>query len=87
MSIIKKPSSLSEQVTVALQHYFETLEDETPCDLYQSVITAVEIPLLKKVLEVSNNNRSKAADTLGINRATLRKKILQYSHQLSEYHK
>ncbi len=44
-------------------------------NVYQLVIDEVERPLLKQVMMHVNNNQSKAADILGINRNTLHKKL------------
>jgi Fis family transcriptional regulator len=41
-------------------------------------MTEVETPLLMAVLEYTKNNQSKAAEILGLNRGTLRKKLKQY---------
>jgi two-component system nitrogen regulation response regulator GlnG len=46
-------------------------------DLYATLITAVERPLIELVLERTGGNQVKAADLLGINRNTLRKKITE----------
>ena len=69
---------LSQQVTQALESYFDTLGDQTPNNLYQMVITQVEEPLIRHVLERTDYNQSQAALMLGINRNTLRKKMKLY---------
>jgi len=46
-----------------------------PRDVYQAVLADVERPLLRSVLEHTGGNQVKAADVLGINRNTLRKKL------------
>jgi two-component system nitrogen regulation response regulator GlnG len=46
-------------------------------DVYDSVISLVEKPLISGALEETNYNQLKAADLLGINRNTLRKKITE----------
>jgi two-component system nitrogen regulation response regulator GlnG len=46
-----------------------------PTDLYASIITQIEKPLIELTLEYTGGNQLKAADVLGINRNTLRKKI------------
>jgi Fis family transcriptional regulator len=43
------------------------------------VLQEVEAPLLREVLAWSRGNQSKAAAALGINRATLRKKLAIHS--------
>jgi len=42
------------------------------------VLSEVELPLLRTVLEHTEGNQSQAAEILGINRATLRKKLKHY---------
>jgi Fis family transcriptional regulator len=42
------------------------------------VINCVEKPLIETVLQHAEGNQSRAAELLGINRNTLRKKIQQY---------
>lgn len=59
----------------ALRQYLSELDGHTPSDLYQLVMSEVEYPLLKTVLEHTDGNQSHAAEILGINRSTLRKKL------------
>ncbi len=65
-------------VTRALADYFEQLEGHPAANLYEMLMTEVEVPLLKATLEHTNGNQSRAAEILGINRGTLRKKLKQY---------
>ena len=44
-------------------------------DIYDRVLEQVERPLIRFVLEKTRGNQVRAADILGINRNTLRKKI------------
>jgi Fis family transcriptional regulator len=66
-------------VETALQQYFLHLDGQPTNDLYQLVLTEVEEPLLEAVLSYTRNNQSKAAEMLGLNRGTLRKKLKQYN--------
>ena len=75
----QKNKPLSEQVKKAMNNYFATLGDTNPANVYEMVMTEVEPELLKAVMKYSNNNQSKAANVLGINRATLRKKLHRYN--------
>ena len=43
--------------------------------LYRTVMARVELPLLRRALELSGGNQLKAAQLLGINRNTLRKRL------------
>jgi Fis family transcriptional regulator, factor for inversion stimulation protein len=64
-----------------LNDYFESLNGHKPGDLYQLVIGEVEKPLFRAVLTYTNGNQSEAAEILGINRGTLRKKLKDYKLQ------
>ncbi|MDX1347226.1 MAG: helix-turn-helix domain-containing protein [Thiomicrorhabdus chilensis] len=70
--------SLSAQVTTTLESYFETLDKESASDVYEMVIQQVEKPLIEFVLTKTDQNQSKSAQILGINRNTLRKKMQKY---------
>lgn len=61
-----------------LKRYFRDLEGETPCAVYDMVLNQVEKPLLECVMGECGGNQSKAALMLGLNRNTLRKKLLQH---------
>ena len=50
-----------------------------PIDVYQLVPNEVEPPLLDAVMKFANNNQSKAARILGMNRTTLRTKLKKYN--------
>ena len=70
--------SRSECVTLSLEGYFDHLGDERPTNLFDFVMKEVEAPMLKLVMERTSNNQSQAAEILGLNRGTLRKKLKQY---------
>lgn len=63
----------------ALQHYFAQLGDTVPSNLYELVLAEVEAPLLEVTLERVKKNQTRAAQMLGLNRGTLRKKLKQYN--------
>lgn len=69
---------LSTLTGEALDGYFNRLNGHKPGDLYQLVIGEVEKPLLQATLDYTNGNQSEAAEILGINRGTLRKKLRTY---------
>jgi Fis family transcriptional regulator len=79
---IARPSSrtipLRTMTTEALDAYFATLNGHKPGQLYDLVMREVEEPLFKAVLDYAQGNQSRAADILGINRGTLRKKLKEY---------
>ncbi|MBF0142705.1 MAG: nitrogen regulation protein NR(I) [Magnetococcales bacterium] len=67
--------SIGEAVQGELDRFFATLGGLPVTGLYQTIVTRVEEVLLARVLEETRGNRVKAAQMLGINRNTLRKKI------------
>jgi Fis family transcriptional regulator len=69
---------LRDSTEEALQKYFGDLNGHRPGDLYELVLGEVEEPLFKTVLDYTKGNQSVAAEILGINRATLRKKLRHY---------
>lgn len=71
-------SSLSQHVTETLEQYFNDLDGQDTTDLYEMVLQQVEKPLLEFVLQHTQQNQSQSAQILGINRNTLRKKMLKY---------
>src|SRR6185436_4336701 len=72
---------LSNLTDECLNSYFETLNGHKPGDLYQLVIGEVEKPLFRAVLTYTKGNQIEAAEILGINRGTLRKKLKDYKLQ------
>lgn len=70
---------LQDRVARTVRRYLVDL-DNTECHegLYGLVLNEVERPMLIEVMKWHDGNQSRAAATLGINRATLRKKLLQH---------
>ena len=66
---------LGRCVTASLEQYFRDLDGEKPCAIYDMVLKSVEKPMLEIVLAKADNNQTLAAEMLGINRNTLRKKM------------
>ena len=62
----------------AVDQYFHKLDGHPTTGLYEMVLSAVEKPLIEKVLEHCSGNQTKAAMLLGINRGTFRKKLKQH---------
>lgn len=79
---VYKPSSkampLRTMTADALDSYFASLNGHKPGQLYDLVLREVEEPLFRAVLDYAQGNQSRAADILGINRGTLRKKLKTY---------
>ncbi|MFT4580646.1 MAG: Fis family transcriptional regulator [Gammaproteobacteria bacterium] len=69
---------LAVHVKECLERYFDELNGEPPSHLYDLVLAELEQPLLEVVMTQTRGNLSKAAAFLGLNRATLRKKLKKY---------
>lgn len=67
--------SLEGLVEMKLRSSLDNLDKMETGDLYGLVLKEIERPLIRFVLEKTRGNQVKAADILGINRNTLRKKI------------
>lgn len=74
----RRGETIEECVVRSLQQYFDDLHGAKPHALHEMVMEAVERPLLKFALDKAGGNQSAAADLLGINRNTLRKKLCDY---------
>ena len=61
-----------------LEIYFRDLHGTEPRALYDMVIKAAERPLLEVVMQKAEGNQSRAAEWLGINRNTLRRKLVEH---------
>ena len=75
-----QPHDISACIRSALETYFSDLDGETPTGVYSMVLKSVERPMLEVILQQAGGNQTLAAEMLGINRNTLRKKITE--HQL-----
>ncbi|WP_294635970.1 Fis family transcriptional regulator [uncultured Aquabacterium sp.] len=61
-----------------LESYFQDLRGAEPHAVYDMVVNAVERPMLEVVMQRAEGNQSKAAEWLGINRNTLRRKLVEH---------
>ena len=68
-------TEVARVVRRAIDGYFKDLDGEKPCRVYDMVINCVEKPLIESVLHRVQGNQTHAAEVLGINRNTLRKKM------------
>ncbi len=69
---------LDECVRSSLESYFADLDGIEPGGMYDMLVRAVEKPLLEVVMAKADHNQSKAAQWLGLNRNTLRKKLVEH---------
>jgi len=67
--------SIQDAVHKNLEKYFRDLGEQPASNIYDMVVLAVEKPMLEMVMTRADSNQSQAADMLGINRNTLRKKL------------
>lgn len=70
--------NIEECVRSSLEIYFRDLGGEAPNDMYDMVVRLVERPLLEVVMQQADQNQSRAAQWLGLNRNTLRKKLVDH---------
>ncbi len=73
---------IEECVRSSLETYLRDLRGTEPDGMYNMMVNVVEKPLLEVVMRHADNNQSKAAQWLGLNRNTLRKKLLE--HKISK---
>lgn len=71
-------TELADCVKKSLDEYFRHLDGQPPHAIYDMVLSSIEKPMLEYILNKVGGNQSKAAEVLGINRNTLRKKMAQY---------
>ncbi len=69
---------IDECIRATLEQYFRDLRGTEPANIHDMIIGAVEKPMLDVVMKHADGNQSKAAEWLGINRNTLRRKLLDH---------
>lgn len=74
----ERENELSLTVRKMMKQYFNDLDGEKPSGIYNMVVNCVEKPLLEVVMYHAQGNQTRAAELLGINRNTLRKKLLEH---------
>lgn len=74
----KRQPLLKEMTAKVVRRYLQDMDGTACDDLYACVLAEVEPALLGEVMAHCQGNQSKAAEILGINRATLRKKLQLY---------
>jgi Fis family transcriptional regulator len=78
----QQTSEIADCIRKSLDRYFTDLDGARPRAVYDMVIKNVEKPLLEAVLTQADGNQTIAAQMLGINRNTLRKKMAQHKIKL-----
>ena len=69
---------VSQTIEKHLKRYLDDLGDTAPSNVYQMVLTVMEKPVLELIMQHAGQNQSLAANYLGINRNTLRKKLHEH---------
>jgi len=69
---------LAKCVRRSMSRYFKDLDGSKSTEIYAMVLSEVEKPLLEVVMNHAKSNQCMAAELLGINRNTLRKKLKLY---------
>lgn len=72
-------TQLYHAVKHSIRRYLYELDGTQPHDMYDLVLRQVEQPLFEAILEHTKGNQSRAAEYLGLNRGTLRKKLRIYN--------
>ena len=75
---MSEPQSIETYIRDNLDNYVRDLDGTEPSGLYDMLVKLVEKPLLDVVMAQSGQNQSRAAEWLGLNRNTLRKKLLEH---------
>ena len=71
-------SEIADCVKRTLNRYFRDLDGQVPHAIYDMVLQAAEKPMLEVVMKHANGNQTLAAEMLGINRNTLRRKLTDH---------
>ena len=69
---------IEECIRVSLDSYFSDLRGTEPSCMHDMMVRVVEKPLLEVVMRQAAHNQSRAAEWLGLNRNTLRKKLVEH---------
>ncbi len=77
-STVSKSQSLRDSVEQSMDNYFKLLDGQPVTNVPDMVLAEVEAPMLEIVMKHTRHNQTKAAQVLGLNRGTLRKKLKQY---------
>ena len=77
-SSMSNKKHIEECIRESLEGYFRDLRGVEPTAMYEMILRVVERPLLDVVMAKAQGNQSKAAEWLGINRNTLRRKLVEH---------
>ncbi|MEC7641200.1 MAG: helix-turn-helix domain-containing protein [Nitrospinota bacterium] len=77
-------SFLEKWLSRSVRQYVSKMDGKQNGHLFELIISGVEKPLVEIVLQETNCNQTRTANILGINRNTLRKKIIDYKIKCKE---
>ena len=69
---------IEDCIREGLEAYFKDLDGVEPEAMYDMMMKVVERPLLDVGMKRASDNQSRAAEWLGINRNTLRRKLVEH---------
>ena len=69
---------IDDCIRTSLEQYFKDLRGVEPHSMHEMFMNTVERPLLDVVMKHADGNQSRAAEWLGINRNTLRRKLVDH---------
>ncbi len=69
---------IEDCIRESLDSYFRDLRGVEPAAMYEMILRVVERPLFEVVMREAGGNQSRAAEWLGINRNTLRRKLVEH---------
>ena len=75
---VKQEQGLQDLVYGLVSRFLVENKNKSIDDLYDMILSEVEPPLLKAVMEKRRGNQLQAAKMLGISRGTIRKKLQRY---------
>lgn len=75
----RRKGNISQCIESSLHTYFRDLDGHKAGNLYELIMVEAEKPLLQAVMDQTKGNITQAAEILGLNRGTLRKKLQKYN--------
>ena len=72
---------LEKWLDKSIRQYVSAMDEESNGHLHELIMGGIEKPLVEIVLKETGGNQTQAANILGVNRNTLRKKIAEYKIQ------
>ena len=74
----KVTTFLEKWLDKSIRQYVSKMDEESNGHLHELIMGGIEKPLVEIVLKETGGNQTQAANILGVNRNTLRKKIVEY---------